>query len=134
MAKGMQMSFFGHEIQDKELFDESKNRVPKRPMSMSNKLSSAKILMGIIFGAKKKLNKRRNRIMSFDLIKDRDFKSSKELLDHILTNSEFMYVAVQTHAICSMYSMFNNMLLMNILSGNHKNSKFLSFWRIAFVF
>ena len=117
------MAFFGHEFQDEELFKDSKDRKPKRPVSTSSKLSSAKIFMGIMFSTKKKLLKRRNSILAFDLLKDRNFNTSKELLDHILSNSEYMYHAVQTHSIASMYSVMNNMMLMNLLSGNDKSSK-----------
>jgi len=124
MAKGMQMSFFGHEIEDEELFTDSKDRKPKRPVSTKNKLAGAKLMMGIIFSAKKKLRERRNTILAFDLLKDRNFDTSKELLNHIVTNSEHMYLAVQTHSICSIFSMMNNMMLINLLSGSHENGKF----------
>ncbi len=80
MAKGIQISFLGHEIEDEELFTDSKERVPKRSVSMSNKLSTAKQMIGIMFGTKSKLQKRRNRILTFDLLKDRNFNSSKDCL------------------------------------------------------
>jgi hypothetical protein len=121
MAKGIQISFLGHEIEDEELFTDSKERVPKRSVSMSNKLSTAKQMIGIMFGTKSKLQKRRNRILTFDLLKDRNFNSSKELFDHIVSNSEYMYFAVQTHSIVSIFSMINNMILMNLLSSSDKN-------------
>jgi hypothetical protein len=121
MAKGIQMSFLGHEIEDEELFKDSKEKASKRPVSMSNKLSAAKLMIGIIFGTKSKLQKRRNRILAFDLLKDRNFNSSKELFDHIVSNSEYMYYAVQTHSIVSIFSMINNMILMNLLSSSDKN-------------
>ncbi len=115
------MSFLGHEMEDEELFKDSKERAPKRPISMSNKLSTAKLMIGIMFGTKSKLQKRRNTILTFDLLKDRNFNSSKELFDHIVSNSEYMYFAVQTHSIVSIFSMINNMILINLLSGSDKN-------------
>jgi hypothetical protein len=121
MAKVMQMSFLGHEIEDEELFKDSKEKAPKRPVSMSNKLSAAKLMIGIIFGTKSKLLKRRNRILTFDLLKDHNFNSSKELFDHIVSNSEYMYFAIQTHSIVSVFSMINNMILMNLLFSSDKN-------------
>ncbi len=119
------MSFLGHEIEDEELFKDSKEKASKRPLSMSNKLSAAKLMIGIMFGTKSKLQKRRNRILTFDLLKDHNFNSSKELFDHIVSNSEYMYFAVQTHSIVSIFSMINNMILINLLSGSDK--KGLSF-------
>jgi hypothetical protein len=125
MAKGMQMSFFGHEIEDEELFKDSKERTSKRPVLMSNKLSAAKLIIGVMFGTKNKLEKRRNRILTFDLLKDRNFNSSKELFDHIMSNSEYMYFAVQTHSIVSIFSMMNNMMLMNSLSRSDHGLSFV---------
>jgi len=125
MAKGIQMSFFGHEIEDEELFKDSKEKASKRPVSMSNKLSTVKLMVGIMFGTNSKLEKRRNRILTFDLLKDRNFNSSKELFDHIVSNSEYMYFAVQTHSIASIFSMMNNMMLMNLLSRSDHGLSFV---------
>ncbi len=119
------MSFFGHEIEDEELFKDSKERTSKRPVLMSNKLSAAKLIIGVMFGTKNKLEKRRNRILTFDLLKDRNFNSSKELFDHIMSNSEYMYFAVQTHSIVSIFSMMNNMMLMNSLSRSDHGLSFV---------
>jgi hypothetical protein len=120
MAKGIQISSLGHEIEDEELFKDSKERAPKRSVSMSNKFSAAKLMIGIMFRTKSKLQKRRNRILTFDLLKDRNFNSSKELFDHIVSNSEYIYFAIRTHSV-SIFSMIYNMILINLLSGSDKN-------------
>ncbi|HEY6435897.1 MAG TPA: hypothetical protein VIY47_04855 [Ignavibacteriaceae bacterium] len=119
------MSFLGHEIEDEELFKDSKERAPKRPVSMSNKLSTVKLMAGIMFGTKSTLEKRRNRILTFDLLKDRNFNSSKELFDHIVSNSEYMCFAFQTHSIGSINSVINNTILMNFLTGSDNGLSFV---------
>jgi hypothetical protein len=125
MAKGIQMSFWGHEIEDEELFKDSKERAPKKPVSMINKLSAAKQMAGITFRPKSKLEKRRNRILTFDLLKDRNFNSSKELFDHIVSNSEYMCFAIQTQTIGSFNSVLYNTILMNLLSGSDNGLSFV---------
>ncbi len=125
MAKLIQKSLFGHEIEDEELFKDSKEKASKRPVSMSNKLSTVKLMAGMMFGTKSKLEKRRNRILTFDLLKDRNFNSSKELFDHIVSNSEYIYFAVQTNFIFSIFSMVNNMMLMKLLSRSDHGLSFV---------
>jgi len=115
------VGFFGHNITDEDVLNLAKEKVDfKPPTSLM-----AKIKTFFSFGSKllfSRYNLRKTRtkyFQEFDLIRDKDFRNSHQLFEHICNSYDRYYISKEIHGECSLSSSLFNTVMMTILSKNN---------------